>query len=33
MSYDIHLDDKYGQMNLVDIPTELAAHDPCYLPA
>ena len=33
MSYDIHLDDRYGQMNLVDIPTELAAHDPCYLPA
>ena len=30
MSYDIHLDDKYGQMNLVDIPAELAAHEPWF---
>ena len=30
MSYDIHLDDKYGQMNLVDIPAELAANEPWF---
>ncbi len=30
MSYDIHLDDKYGQMNLVDIPAEIAAHEPWF---
>ena len=30
MTYDIHLDDKYGQMNLVDIPAELAAHEPWF---
>ena len=30
MSYDIHLDDKYGHMNVVDIPAELAAHEPWF---
>ena len=30
MSYDIHLDDKYGQLNLVDIPAEIAAHEPWF---
>src|SRR5918999_1824866 len=30
MSYDIRLDDKYGQMNLVDIPAEIAAHEPWF---
>jgi mannose-6-phosphate isomerase-like protein (cupin superfamily) len=28
--YDIHLDDKYGQMRLVDIPGEIAAHEPWF---
>jgi mannose-6-phosphate isomerase-like protein (cupin superfamily) len=30
MSYDIHLDDKYGQLNLVDIPGEIAANEPWF---
>ena len=30
MNYDIRLDDKYGQMNLVDIPAEIAAHEPWF---
>jgi len=30
MSYDIHLDDKYGHMQLVDIPAEIAAHEPWF---
>ena len=30
MSYDIHLDDKYGQLRLVDIPAEIAAHEPWF---
>jgi mannose-6-phosphate isomerase-like protein (cupin superfamily) len=30
MSYDIHLDDKYGHMRLVDIPAEIAAHEPWF---
>jgi mannose-6-phosphate isomerase-like protein (cupin superfamily) len=30
MSYDIRLDDKYGQMNLVDIPAEIAANEPWF---
>ena len=30
MSYDIHLDDKYGHMTLVDIPGEIAAHEPWF---
>lgn len=27
--YDIHLDDKYGSLALIDIPAEIAAHEPC----
>jgi mannose-6-phosphate isomerase-like protein (cupin superfamily) len=30
MSYDIHLDDKYGQLRVVDIPAEIAAHEPWF---
>ena len=30
MTYDIHLDDKYGQMNVVDIPAEIAANAPWF---
>jgi mannose-6-phosphate isomerase-like protein (cupin superfamily) len=30
MSYDIHLDDKYGHMQVVDIPAEIAAHEPWF---
>jgi mannose-6-phosphate isomerase-like protein (cupin superfamily) len=30
MSYDIHLDDKYGQLRLVDVPAEIAAHEPWF---
>jgi mannose-6-phosphate isomerase-like protein (cupin superfamily) len=30
MTYDIHLDDKYGHMQLVDIPGEIAAHEPWF---
>jgi mannose-6-phosphate isomerase-like protein (cupin superfamily) len=30
MSYDIHLDDKYGHLQLVDIPGEIAAHEPWF---
>jgi mannose-6-phosphate isomerase-like protein (cupin superfamily) len=30
MSYDIHLDDKYGQLRVVDIPAEVAAHEPWF---
>ena len=26
-SYDIHLDDKYGSLTLIDIPAEIAAND------
>jgi mannose-6-phosphate isomerase-like protein (cupin superfamily) len=28
--YDIHLDDKYGALRLIDIPTEIAAHEPWF---
>jgi mannose-6-phosphate isomerase-like protein (cupin superfamily) len=28
--YDIHDDDKYGQLNLIDIPAEIAAHEPWW---
>ena len=28
--YDIHLDDKYGSLALVDIPAEIAAHEPWF---
>jgi hypothetical protein len=24
--YDIHLDDKYGSLTLIDLPAEIAAH-------
>ena len=30
MSYDIHLDDKYGHMRVVDIPAEIAANEPWF---
>jgi mannose-6-phosphate isomerase-like protein (cupin superfamily) len=29
-AYDIHLDDKYGSLNLIDIPAEVAAHEPWW---
>jgi mannose-6-phosphate isomerase-like protein (cupin superfamily) len=29
-SYDIHLDDKYGSLTLIDIPAEMAAHEPWF---
>ena len=29
-SYDIHLDDKYGSLTLIDIPGEIAAHEPWF---
>lgn len=28
--YDIHLDDKYGALTLIDIPAEAAAHEPWF---
>jgi len=28
--YDIRLDDKYGSLELVDIPAEIAAHEPWF---
>ena len=28
--YDIHLDDKYGSLTLIDIPAEIAAHEPWF---
>jgi mannose-6-phosphate isomerase-like protein (cupin superfamily) len=28
--YDIQLDDKYGALSLVDIPAEIAAHEPWF---
>jgi mannose-6-phosphate isomerase-like protein (cupin superfamily) len=28
--YDIRLDDKYGSLALIDIPTEIAAHEPWF---
>jgi mannose-6-phosphate isomerase-like protein (cupin superfamily) len=28
--YDIHLDDKYGSLSLVDIPQEIADHEPWF---
>ena len=28
--YDIHLNDKYGSLTLVDIPAEIAAHEPWF---
>jgi len=29
-SYDIRMDDKYGQLKLIDIPAEAAAHEPWF---
>jgi mannose-6-phosphate isomerase-like protein (cupin superfamily) len=28
--YDIHLDDKYGSLTLIDIPADIAAHEPWF---
>jgi mannose-6-phosphate isomerase-like protein (cupin superfamily) len=28
--YDIHLDEKYGALVLIDIPAEIAAHEPWF---
>ena len=28
--YDIRLDDKFGQLALVDVPAEIAAHEPWF---
>jgi len=28
--YDIQLDDKYGALSLIDIPAEIAAHEPWF---
>jgi mannose-6-phosphate isomerase-like protein (cupin superfamily) len=28
--YDIHLDDKYGSLELIDLPAEIAAHEPWF---
>jgi mannose-6-phosphate isomerase-like protein (cupin superfamily) len=28
--YDIHLDDKYGSLTVIDIPAEIAAHEPWF---
>jgi hypothetical protein len=28
--YDIRLDDKFGQLSLIDIPAEAAAHEPWF---
>jgi mannose-6-phosphate isomerase-like protein (cupin superfamily) len=28
--YDIRLDDKYGSLTLIDIPAEIAAHEPWF---
>ena len=29
-SYDIHLEDKFGSLTLLDIPAEIAAHEPWF---
>jgi mannose-6-phosphate isomerase-like protein (cupin superfamily) len=29
-NYDIRLDDKYGSLELIDIPAEIAAHEPWF---
>jgi mannose-6-phosphate isomerase-like protein (cupin superfamily) len=28
--YDIRLDDKYGSLTLIDLPSEIAAHEPWF---
>ena len=29
-AYDIHLEDKYGSLRLIDLPAEIAAHEPWF---
>jgi hypothetical protein len=29
-NYDIHLDDKYGSLTVIDLPAEIAAHEPWF---
>jgi len=29
-AYDIHLDDKFGSLKLIDLPSEIAAHEPWF---
>jgi mannose-6-phosphate isomerase-like protein (cupin superfamily) len=29
-SYDIHLDDKYGQLTMIDVGAEAASHEPWF---
>ncbi|MBV8221086.1 MAG: cupin domain-containing protein, partial [Solirubrobacterales bacterium] len=29
-AYDIHLDDKYGSLSPIDIPAEIASHEPWW---
>ena len=29
-AYDIHLDDKYGSLTLIDLPAEIASHEPWF---
>jgi mannose-6-phosphate isomerase-like protein (cupin superfamily) len=29
-TYDIHTDDKYGSLKLIDLPAEIAAHEPWF---
>lgn len=28
--YEIHLDDKYGSLTVIDLPAEIAAHEPWF---
>ena len=28
--YDIHLDDKFGSLELIDLPGEIAGHEPWF---
>jgi hypothetical protein len=28
--YDIHLDDKYGSLTLIDLPADIAGHEPWF---
>ena len=30
MDYDIQLDDKFGSLQLIDLPAEIAAHEPWF---
>jgi mannose-6-phosphate isomerase-like protein (cupin superfamily) len=29
-NYEIHLDDKYGHLRLIDVPAEIAEHEPWF---